>query len=560
MSFFKKTGLIALPILAAWTLYGCFKNRPVNDSGLTFNHDDLFQFQGADQDNLLLISTPLCSPDIISQKGSLLTAKDGLLKLKFYKVEYEALSEKVNGSQEGDVISVTETTKEMGLSKDSVESGNIGITPNFSEDDAMNDGHYVAVLCDTSKPCIPPSREALTAYKNKFQAGECGKASDGKLKVSCKEILFNGDAKSNYLGITYPVTVKNRKFTQGDFDFVYLTGNTGGKAEGTGCGTEMAKDNVIFESSGNKSTDTAQPFDPSQVSGTTTPRGLNPDGTPIDGSTPGSPGTSTSDIPGGPNSGSGGIKPPFDSGIPGQFSGTPQTISPPPIAPPPLPPIPPVPPINWGQAMQNAGNLMNMFSECFSKGTKIIVVKVDSSGKIIDFGQKKVEDIVEGDHIYEPIKKAPYRVYEKTSDIQTVALYRLDISGNGGNDISLTVSSAHPILTDQGLTQISNIQEGQRVLYAGDSTIDSGTKLLWVKVKRLTRLGKRAVQMRAGSEKGEKVYNFKLESVNGKSSRAKGSEGVYAISNKIVTGDLNTQMALEKMTQINFRNSFAKEE
>ncbi|MBF0442948.1 MAG: hypothetical protein HQK54_13660 [Oligoflexales bacterium] len=532
MMFLRKTRFVAIAIFVTSVLFGCTEKKKIDESGLTFNHDDLFTFSGQQQENLILRSTPVCSPLLVAQKGSLMTAKDGLFKLKFYKVGYESLLEKVKGSFEGDVTSVKEIDKEMAISKDAVESGSIGITPNFTSGNALADGHYIAILCERDKTCIPPSIETLTAYKNKFQDGECGKASDGKLKASCKELIL-GDEKSNFIGVTYPVSVKDKKFTQGDFDFVYLFSKNQNSINP--CGNELALDNVIFESSpGDPSVEGAsQPSDPSQVGSTTTPRSqeIGPDG--VSAGLP-----ATGDINPGSFGNTDGIPP------------IPTPVMPPQL--PPIPPIPPMPPM--------MPPMMNMVGECFSKGTKIIVVSVDSKGKITDFGQKDVEEVVEGDYIFEPVRNTAYRVYEKTTDIQTVALYRIDIKGKDGKNISLTVSSAHPVLTDFGLTQVSNIQEGYSVLYASDSYLARTGKLTWKKVERLTRLGKRAVQMRAGDDKGERVYNFRLEAISGKTEKATSESGIYAISNRIVTGDLNTQSALENTTQHNFANGFVSEE
>ncbi|MBF0443395.1 MAG: hypothetical protein HQK54_15920, partial [Oligoflexales bacterium] len=360
------------------------KKENSGTSRITFYDDNFFKFGGSSQDSLSLRSTPICNLSLASRLGTLDDTTDKGFVLKFFKVNYEKLPEDqaVNGSVDGKAVSVVATEKQSFLSKDIVESQKIEIVPQFYDDSAMNDGHYLAILCKTESACLPPSIESLNQYKEKFQRGECGKASDGQLSAACKEILLSGAVDGSFFGITYPVTVKNSKFVQGDNDFVYLAA-TSDETEGSVCGGKSAKNSVIFETGVNPQSD------PNNVTTADTSNRDTPDS---NASNPGQT-TASSDsgfVPDMSNFGN------INTTSPGSF-GANNGITPvaPPPMPPPLPPMPPPmpPPLPPMPPM----NIMPSFHSCFSAGTKIAVVQIDGNNKITKFGLKKVEDIAIGD-------------------------------------------------------------------------------------------------------------------------------------------------------------------
>ncbi|MBF0441852.1 MAG: hypothetical protein HQK54_08115 [Oligoflexales bacterium] len=624
--------------------------KKTENSRVTFYDNKFFQFSGKLQDNLNLRSVPLCSPKLAARLGSLSSSTESYFRFKFYKVTYEQLDQEVNGSNDGKVKSVIDTGREMTIPKDDIESQKIELTPHFYDKEVMNDGHYLAILCENYNPCLPPSVEALNQYKEKFQAGGCGQASDGQLNVGCKEILFSGARDGTFFGITYPVTIKSMKFIQGDLDFVYISSSSGGKS-GETCGSEFSKNDVIFESgtgpSGeisatesnrSSSSTTSQQIPsipaspdlpdyvfetsnepvptPAQPSGsnsvtsvidTSTPAAANTGGIPAfpNAITPwqsGAPSAVTGQMPYQPAGGFGtspygtpisnfggstfpGAAPSFGGnnfGTPANFGNLSNAMN-----------------NNWsnfannsfansmgsmgnfmggisqfnatqgaslgsiGQSLYNSpiGEITTLGHHCFSKGTKIVVVDVDENNNIVRFGQKNVQDIAIGDLVYEPIKKVPYKVYEQDNQVQSIALYRIDIATGDGKQVSLTVSSAHPIISMNadkivGITQVSNLRAGDKILYTPvGSELSTKSTPKWKTVARMTRLGQRAFAMRNTPEKGEKLYNFKLAPVKSRYD----AEDVFLLANGIVTGDLMLQTKLGVFTQASYMASMKSE-
>ena len=505
-------------------------------AALAFSDDALSIFEGQQQDNLGLGSIPLFSAQLATERGSLGTLKDYYFRLKFFKVEYAELGQKVNGSTEGDVTNVIDVHREMVISRDNLEGGHIAISPIY-DNSYLIDGYYMIVMCRNASPCEPPAAATLTQYKNLFQSGaKC----QGIGSESCKETLFADSATDHpFLGIVYPVTVAAKKFTAGDNDISFIAGS----ASPAGLGlADVSTSTAIWESSGN---------------------GYEPvNGNAFDSGSPAAPGK------GNLNAGTGGTP---DNGnfwetvgkvliwlnTTGASSGGGNTAAANAQA-------------AAGVAAANAAAAAAAAAgaraqDCFVAGTRIAVVAFAPDGSILAIGEKPIEEITVGEYVYNPLLRSAFQVKKLYRQDNYDPIYTIQVISSAPEvNLDLTVSAAHPVITKVGIKPVALLAESDKVLLVNKIPVTSQSDYSWFSVKKLLKttipgtvkiynMDVDQNPIPVGQSADASPWHFTV-SRDDPACQAKGCSANFLSSNQIVSGDLAKQAETEKMLQTAFVN------
>ena len=523
---YKHIGMIALVLAGA--LSACRNSSKNSDAALSFSHDDLYQFQGADQTALSIRPVPVYGEELATQRGAVGEVKDYYFRLKFYRVVYQMLKEKVNGSFEGDVTEVIDTHREMVISRDNIAGGNLKVKPVFDNGDFLVDGFYVIVMCRNLTACAAPSAAALTKYKNMFQDGQCVGAND----TVCKRAIMNDSAATNpFLGIAYPINVANKKFTSGDNDLVYIAAST------QVAGLALAEANQateVFESSGGG-------YEPAADS-SESPNGLNT-GNSTGSSKPADSNASFWDGVG---------KTLIWLNSVGGSSGGDHTAA-----------------NNAAIAASNAAAAQSAAAsfpaaarsnDCFVAGSRIAVVSFTQDGAVDQIGEKDVENIVVGDYVYNPLLRSAFLVKTVYQEENHDAIYTIEVKSDSPQlDERLTVSAAHPVITKVGVKPVALLEETDKILMVNKVPVTSKTDYSWFAVKKLLRtttpgtikiynldIDSKAIKIGANPNEAWWYYAVSKDATG---CAMEGCSENFLSSNKIVTGDLAKQQTTEKLLQ-----------
>jgi hypothetical protein len=582
-------GIKIIGMAAAFLLAGpaCDK-KSLDDikAGGKFYDPNALSLGGDSGSSLMLHARPLYSAELAAARGSLVDIGDYFFRLKFYKVE----------PTDADELTVSDSGREMVVSKDNIASGKIAIRPVIESRESWQDGEYLALLCRNYVRCLPPTAVTLSAL------GKCQAGGDSK---SCSDLLFKDEtAEAQFLGIAYPLIVRGSRLAAGDYDFAYI--HAADRASGLAL-MEGSGDQLLLESASSQyepiTTATAQPqmlqggsegvfldqlagMSPDTFYGdnfslrgdakgthsaTTTARG------PLDSASGGgnsaaaggstAPGSGNSPAGGGNSAAAGGNSASgggnnaslFDAATglmtdSSTWSTVGQVLT------------DSAAKVDW-KSVSDAVALGLRNSDCFTAGVKIAVVEFDEDGSITAIGEKNIEEIRSGDYVYNPLLRSAFKVKDTIAAVNYEALYELTVaSAEPAVSTTLTVTAAHPVVTKNGVKPVALLGQGDRVMLVNRLPVINKTDYSWFSLQKLVRRENR---------QGTRVYNFtidldvaplKIELKNSgqdgdwyyamardlPACNMRGCSDFYVISNQLVSGDLGRQMISEKLIQDNF--------
>ena len=516
-----KTVLITLFGLASSEL-ACNRSFTATDGSAPKFFSENIRAFGRGVFDLNLIPTPMTTDPNIARR-QVIFGRRSSYRLAFFKVSYE----RQTPGDEGRVVA-TNFVGDMQITEQSLLARKIPISTQRPQQ-TLENGAYAAVLCENLSPCAPPMLETLTAYKSAVQKGVCGNANkNGNLDESCGKMLLR-DSVSDvpFLGVAYPLTVRNGKFVTGDDRLNYVGGTRGDL-------------NLADPNGGSTSGSLAINSECSDRLAASSPRLGGFNARMLDSDLCAS-GIGTADgLDSVRNLATDAVTSQFDGQATSIFNKLPERLA--------------------ATRSPLAGGPFGLGdSDCFLPGTPVAVV-VTQSGSL-QSTEKKVEDLKVGDHVYNPLLRKAFPIKIVHHDQKSgEAYYQLSTAETS----SLRVTSVHPLVTPEGYTSADllykKIVQGKKmyVLTTKSLPVRERTDFQWTLVTEMKPIP---------SSQAYDVYNFEVDlqrplvfpgdngwvfpmtTASGNQCEVPSCSEFYASSNGIVTGDFSRQRIQQELLQ-----------
>lgn len=489
--------------------------------------------------------------DTAPERRGVVFGRRSTYRLAFYRVVYE----RNTPGSEGAVVE-TRYVGDMQIPEQKFLAHKIPISTQRSGG-TLEDGAYVAVVCENLAKCVAPATTTLTAYKAQIQSGACGNANNsatGAFDEKCAKILLaespaeaSAASPIHFLAVAYPLTVRGGKFVTGDDHLYYVQNEMPNLSLASESGTRQARPSFALAEA--VCSDRLAALKDSL--GGFNARMLDTDLCPTD-----------TDAAGGR-----GVAPERLSEAMAHFNGTSSSI---------VDGTSAEVPHGGLSAEEGPGTILTEggraggrrlritpigFGEgdCFLEGTTLAVAT--TTGGALRVTEKRVEEIRVGDFIYNPLLRKAYPVEVTHKDEKSgETFYEIATSQTP----PLRVTSVHPIVTPEGYTSAELLYKrwAQRlktyVLATRNLPVKDRADLVWAEVtemKPIRSLSSYFVyNIETKSDRsilfpGDNSWVFPMTTVSGNQCEEPSCSEFYVSSNRLVTGDLARQKILQAIVQ-----------